>query len=299
MDAVPLLQAGSAFLLNAGFMWLVGTWFARYWLRSGGAGHAAREREIRRLDLLASGLCVAASAVALLAATAVMGDVGLRQACPMVWMMLTSTDYGHAGAVTIAAMVALLLVRRAGRAGAISDAGAGLALALFAVTRASMGHAGEDGLLSAALAAEAIHYAAAGLWTGAVLVSAWFTLDQSRIATAAIGAYDGYLERMSQAAMAAVLAIAATGVYSAWHRVGTAGHLLHTFYGLTLLVKVALVLAAVALGGYNKWVGLPAAGRAHSGLRLVRTVLRIESVVLLGVLLAASVLTTRQPPAAM
>lgn len=142
------------------------------------------------------------------------------------------------------------------------------ALALFAVTRASMGHAGEAGLLSAALAAEAIHYAAAGLWTGAVLVSAWFTLGEARICTAAIGTYDGYLERMSQAAMAAVFAIAATGVYSAWLRIGTVELPQQTFYGMTLLFKVALVLAAVALGGYNKVAGLPAARRAISGLRL-------------------------------
>jgi copper resistance protein D len=297
MDAVSLLQAGSAFLLNTGFMWLAGSWLARRWLRSGFPGRDGHARELRRLDVLAAGLGALASVAALLAATAVMGGVGLRQACPMFWMMLTSTAYGHAGAVTVAAMVALFVIRAAGRAGVPGETGAGLALALFALTRASMGHAGEDGLLSAALAAEAIHYAAAGMWTGVVLVSAWFTLEEARIRTAATGACDGYLERMSQAAMAAVCAIAATGIYSAWLRVGTVDHLRHTLYGVILLVKVALVLAAIALGAYNKFIGLPAAHRANSALRRVRTVLRIESVVLLGAVLAASVLTLQQPPA--
>lgn len=299
MDAVSLLQVTSAFLLNVGFTWLVGTWFARHWLRSNGSRGNDIASGMRRLDLAAAGLTAASSAIALLAATAVMGDVGLRDACPMFWMMLTSTDYGHAGSITIVAMLALLLIRGLGGAGRGSDIGAALALALFAFTRASMGHAGENGLLSATLAAEAIHYAAIGLWSGAVIVSAWLVLNEAQISMADIGAHDRYLDLMSQAAMAAVIAIFATGLYSAWHRVGTADHLWHTFYGMTLLLKVALVLVAIALGGYNKFLGLPAAQCSARGLRLVRAALRIESVVLLGAVLAASVLTSQPPPAAM
>nr|WP_315249488.1 CopD family protein [uncultured Duganella sp.] len=299
MDAVSLLQVGSAFLLNVGFTWLVGSWFARRWVRANGAGGTDAEPGLRRYDQLAAGLCALSSAIALLVATAVMGDVGLREACPMFWMMLTSTDYGHAGSITVAAMLALLLGRTFGSDGRASDLGAALALTLFAVTRASMGHAGEDGFLSVALAAEAVHYAAIGLWTGAVIVSAWCALSETRIGTAAIGAYDHYLDRMSQAAMAAVIAIFVTGIYSAWHRVGTVDHLQHTFYGLTLLLKVALVLVAIGLGGYNKFIGLPTASRSDQGLRKVRFALRIESVVLLAVVLAASILTSQPPPAAM
>ena len=298
MDVVSLLQVGSAFVLNLGFAWLLGSWFARRWMQSNGARRDDVEHELRRLDLWAAGLAILGSAAALLAATAVMGEVGLREACPMFWMMLSSTAYGHAGAITLAVMTTLLILRWTGR-GRAADAGVVLALALFAVTRASMGHAGEQGLLSAPLAAEAIHYAAIGVWTGAVLLSAWFALSDRRIAHAAVGASDRYLERMSQAAMAAVIAIFATGVYSAWHRIGAAVHLQQTFYGVTLVVKVALVLLAVALGGYNKFFGLPAASRSSRGLRTVRMALRVESVVLSGVMLAASILISQAPPAAM
>ncbi|KQX01369.1 copper resistance protein CopD [Massilia sp. Root418] len=299
MDAVSLLQTASAFLLNVGFAWLAGSWIARHWLRSNGANAGGVEPQLRRTDLAAAGMSTLGSVTALLAATAVMGDVGLREACPIFWMMLTSTDYGHAGSVTIAAMLAMLLIRGLGGTGRATTICASLALLLFVVTRASMGHAGEEGLLSGALAAEALHYAAIGLWTGAVLVSGWFALHDARIGTSATGAHDRYLELMSKAAMAAVIAIIATGAYSAWHRVGSAEHLQHTFYGKTLLLKVALVMLAVALGGYNKFIGLPAARRSNQGLRQVRTALRLESAVLLGAMLAASVLSTQQPPAAM
>jgi len=299
MDVVSLLQVGSAFLLNLGFTWLVGSWFARYWMHANGAARHEFEAGLRRLDLWAAGLSALASALALLIATAVMGDVGLREACPMFWMMLTSTDYGHAGGVTVLAMLGLLTLRWGGGAGRASDIGVGVALSVFAITRASMGHAGEEGLLSVALAAEALHYAAIGVWTGAVLVSAWWALSGSRIARAAASSHDRYLDLMSQVATLAVLVIFATGVYSAWHRVGSAEHLQHTFYGVTLVVKVALVLVAIALGGYNKFWGLPAASRSAQALHRVRAALRIESVVLIGVVLAASILISQQPPASM
>jgi putative copper resistance protein D len=296
MDAVSLLQLGSALLLNVGFAWLVGAWFARYWMQSTGIDRDRFEPALRKLDLLASGLSVVGSAVALLAATAVMGGVGLREACPMFWMMVTSTDYGHAGCITILAMAILFVVRWGGGTSRASDIAVGLTLATFAVTRASMGHAGEEGFWTTTLAAEAIHFSAIGIWTGAVLVSAWFSLNETRIRASEVGATDRYLNLMSQAAMVAVIGIVITGIYSAWHRVGTSDHLLRTFYGVTLMVKVALVLVAVALGGYNKFVGLPAASRSHYGVGLVRTALQIESFLLLGALFAAAILTSQQPP---
>lgn len=299
MDAVSVLQVSSTLLLNVGFAWLVGSWFARRWMRASGVGSNLFEPTLRRLDLWASGLGAASSVLALLVATAVMGGVGLREACPMFWTMVTSTDYGHAGAITILAIGAVFVVRLIGGTYRSADSFALTALLLFAVTRASMGHAGEEGLWTLILAAEAIHFSAIGVWTGAVLVSAWFALNTSAIGATGVRTTDRYLDLMSRAAMAAVIAIVVTGVYSGWHRVGSPEHLAHTSYGITLLIKVSLVLMAIALGGYNKFFGLPAASRSIAGVRLTRAVLQIESAVLLAVLLAAAVLTSQQPPAAM
>jgi putative copper resistance protein D len=299
VDAVSLLQVGSALLLNLGFAWLVGSWFARHWMRSSGVGAEDFEPALRKLDLAAAGLSAVGSASALLAATAVMGGVGLREACPMFWTMVSATDYGRAGCVTILAMTVLLLVRLASRVGRGTNIAVAAVLAVFAVTRASMGHAGEDGFWTIALAAEAIHFSAIGLWTGAVMVSGWFVLNEARVSTFAVHATDRYLDMMSRAAMLAVVAIIGTGIYSAWHRVGTTEHLLNTTYGMTLLAKVGLVMAAIALGGYNKFVGLPAASRSPRGLSLVRAVLQVETFLLLGALLAAAALTSQLPPTAM
>lgn len=298
MDEVSVLQVCSTLLINVGFAWLVGSWSARRWMRASGVDSNVFEPTLRRIDLWASGLGAASSVLALLVATAVMGGVGLREACPMFWMMVTRTDYGHAGAITILAISALFFIRLAGGARRGVDIVALLALGLFAVTRASMGHAGEEGLWTLTLAAEAIHFFAIGVWTGAVFVSGWYALRTSTIGARGVSTTDRYLDLMSRAAMAAVIAIVITGVYSGWHRVGTPEHLAHTTYGITLLIKVGFVIVAIALGGYNKYFGLPAASKSVAGVSIAKVVLRVESVVLLMVLLAAAVLTSQQPPAA-
>ena len=299
MDTASALQVASTLLLNLGFAWLVGSWFARRWLASGGVDPAAHEVALRRYDLGAAGLSAGACAASLWAATAVMAGVPLADALPSVGMMLTTTDLGRAGCITAAAMVGVFLIRLWGRAGRAAGGAALAALAAFAVTRASMGHAGEAGWWNLAVAAESIHLAAIGLWTGLVAVSGWFVLDKFRLLPIDTAASDKFLHLMSNAAILSVAALAGTGIYSAWHRVGSMENLLHSTYGIALLVKLLFVLIALALGGYNKLVGLPAASRSRPGIDLVRNVLRIESLVLCVVLLAAAILTSQQPPTAM
>lgn len=297
MDAVPLLQMVSAFVLNLGFTWLVGAWCARRWI----AGDAAPRYlpVLRRWDLAAAGLVMAASVLSLWAATAVMGGTGLGDATPMVWMMLTSTAYGHAGTISMLALVLLFGWRAAVAGNAASDIVPAAAMLIFAVARASMGHAGENGWISATMLAESVHYVGIGVWTGVVAVSGWLVLRVRGAAALAGHSASRYLDSMSLAATVALAAIIASGVYSAWHRVGATEHLLHTTYGLTLLLKIGLVLLAIALGGYNKLIGLPWASRSARGLLMVRRVLQAETVVLIGVLAAAALLTSLQPPAAM
>ncbi|PZT47106.1 copper resistance protein CopD, partial [Helicobacter valdiviensis] len=130
-------------------------------------------------------------------------------------------------------------------------------------------------------------------------VSAWVVLSGTVAGSRAVGGSDRYLNLLSQAALVAVTGIVITGIFNGWHRVGTSDHLTHTSYGATLLVKVVLVLFALVLGGYNKFIGLPAASRSLDGVGVVRKVLQIESILLLGVLISAAILTSQQPPAAM
>ncbi|TWI44933.1 putative copper resistance protein D [Pseudoduganella flava] len=281
-----MLQAGAAALLTLAFSWLAGSWCARRWLAAG-----AVPAGLRHADMAAAVLALAATLAAMWTATAMMGGLPLAEAGSMLWTMLTSTAHGHAGCVLLLLLLLLLAVRWTGRGDAVV-----LALLLaFAAVRASMGHAGEGGYGTVPHVAETVHLLAIAVWTGVVLVSGWHVLAPGMVPQAA----QGYLERMSLGATLAVVALGATGVYSAWQRLGGAAPLVHTAYGWTLLAKVALVAVALALGAWNKYFGLPAASPTAAGIGTVRRVLRIESVLLLGAVAAAALLTVQQPPAAM
>lgn len=298
MYLVPLLQAGSAVLLNACFAWLVGSMLARRWLAVAGASGATVEGTIRQYDLVAAGLGALASIGGMWAATAVMGGVSLLDARAMFWMMITTTDYGHAGCIILGAMVAVLFFRVVPFWRAARDWFVLAALAVFAVTRASMGHAGEDGWWTAAMASEAMHLIAIGVWTGVVFVSAWTAVGSTELGLPLAGT-SRYLESMSQAAMAAVLVIVVTGLFNAWLRIGTPSNLLHGLYAGAFIVKVALVGIALLMGGYNKFFSLREASKSYLGVQRVKFVLQCESILLFAVLVAAAVMTSQQPPAAL
>jgi len=293
MDAVSLLQVGTAFVQYAAFAWLAGSWCSRFWLPS------AALQALRSTDLLAAGLAALAGLAWLWAATAVMAGESLGESLPMLWTMLRTTGQGAAGSAAIAAMLAVLAARRRCRPRQACIAVQGLALLAFAVARASLGHAGESGWWSLPLLAETVHFIAAAIWSGIVCVSGWQVLRPATAAPLTPAQAGQHLAWMSHTALAAVLAIALTGLYNGVERVGAADNLLHTGYGIALLVKVVLVALAIGMGGFNKFVGMPAAASAAQGATLVRHVLLLESIVLLSVLAVASWLVTQAPPGAM
>lgn len=299
MDSVFALQVGSAVILNVAFAWLLGSWLARRWLSAAGAPRTESEGRLRLRDTTAAASGIVATAAALWASTAVMGGVGLLEATDLFWQMLTMTSVGRSGYISLAAITLVLGLRIFPSTAAWREWAVLATLGVFAFVRASMGHAGENGYWTVPFASEVVHLSAMGAWTGLVAVSASQTIaaltvqpDLKRMAI--------YLESMSVAAMAAVVAVFFTGLFNAWHRVGTFDNLFDNgVYTTALWVKVGLVGVALLLGGYNKFIGLADARGSALGLERVRFVLRAESIILLGVLIAAAVLTSQQPPAAM
>lgn len=284
-------------LLNACFAWLFGSMLARRWLAGAGAAADSVEAAIRRQDMVAAGLGSFASIGGMWAATAVMGGVGLREARPVLWTMITTTDYGVLGCISLAAMGAVLIFRAISISCVAREQLVTAALGVFAVARASMGHAGDEGWWSAAMASEALHLAAIGAWSGTVFVSAWTAVGSTRLGLSLAGT-NRYLGAMSQAAMAAVGVIAVTGLFNAWLRIGTLSNLVHGLYAGAFLVKLALVGMALLMGAYNRYLGMRAASTSYLGVQGVKFVLRCESTILLAVLVAAAVMTSQQPPMA-
>ena len=89
------------------------------------------------------------------------------------------------------------------------------------------------------------------------------------------------------------------GVYLSILRLPSLNDLWTTGYGHVLLVKIGLVLTALAWGGLHKLVAVPAVARGEPRIvgRLQRSLLG-ESMVGMAVLLAAAVLVDASPPAA-
>jgi copper transport protein len=99
-----------------------------------------------------------------------------------------------------------------------------------------------------AMPVDVIHLLAVAAWFGG-LVTVLTVLYRAPAGTQVPA---GAVRRFSTVAFGAVLALVATGTYQAWRQVGSWSALTGTRYGQLLLVKVALVLAMVALARFSR-----------------------------------------------
>lgn len=303
-----LLQAALTALINISLAWVAGILASRFWLMRQAA--AWQGPAVRRLSMAmpaALAACMVAVFLSLWTESAAMGDVAWLDAWPVFVEMLATTHYGHAGVATLALLALGMVVHRAlDRPGAGMRYVAGiLAIVLLAAAaRVTTGHAFAQGPFSIAVWVEWLHLLLMALWAGIVFVAGWVVLPHV-LASEATASREraGYLASMSNWAGAALAGILATGAYNAWRVLDSPRDLVALDYGQVLVFKVCLVLIAIALGGFNKFVGLPASLAAPSpslnvqgGLRRVIAVLRLESIALLLVLVAAAVLTNSAPP---
>jgi putative copper resistance protein D len=293
-------QVAATAVINISFAWVVGVLASRLWLMKRTAGWQTAVDK-RLASAVAAGLlvCMAGIFLSLWTESAVMGDVEWLKAGPAFSQMVASTHYGHAGAATLVFLAIALVVHwfRRGNAPSVTYLGILASLMLFtAAARVTIGHAYEHGPFSVAVAVEWLHLVFMALWAGIVFVAGWLVLPRALASDAApTKELAAYLTSMSDWAGVALAGILATGAYNAYRVLSSPRQLVEVDYGLVLLFKLGLVVIAVALGGFNKFVGLPAA-TSHRGLRTVTTALRIESVALLLVLMAAAVLTSSAPP---
>ena len=293
-------QVAATALINISFAWVVGVLTSRLWLMNQTAGwQMTVDKRLSTAMLAGLLVCMTGIFLSLWTESAVMGDVAWLEAGPAFAQMLASTHYGHAGAAALAFLAIALLVHwfRRGEAPSMTYLSILSVLLFFtAAARVTIGHAYENGPFSIAVAVEWLHLVVMALWAGIVFVAGWLVLPRvlagnstptNEVAT--------YLTSMSNWAGGALAGILATGAYNAYRVLGSPSQLIEVDYGQVLTFKLCLVVIAVALGGFNKFVGLSGA-TSQRGLRTVITVLRIESVVLLLVLMAAAVLTSSAPP---
>lgn len=272
---------------------------------------------------LAVRAALAGAAVSLLAvpvqAVAVTGDLAALWS-GLAWWETASSSFGVAAivrATLLAVLAAALLARSPAAVTLLVAAGAAGTVALD-------GHQRSVSPTWLLVAGDLLHVGAAAVWFGGlVVVTVLVARSSSRREPVAAAEL---IARFSGVALGAVVLLAIGGLAMAWPLVGQPAALLGTAYGVTLLVKLGAVAAVVGVAAYNRLrlvpaivagtspvgdVPTPPAGpvpgatvattervdRAPAAWAQLQRTLRVEVVLLVGVLLVTGVLATTQPAA--
>ncbi|HEY8977384.1 MAG TPA: CopD family protein [Burkholderiaceae bacterium] len=294
-DAIlaPLRTAAAA-VSDIGLAAMTGALATPALLHDASSGWAARRARRCRL------LFTASATTALIANLAWMWlqAISMTESPPFAALLgaadiVTGTGLGRAWVVATLALAAGLALASACRYRAFPLRALGVVLAVVATAQACMGHAAADGI-GWLVPTMAVHRLATGLWAGSVFAAALVVLN---------GSPDGmdvvrHARRLSTLATAALVGVVLTGAASAWHALGGSLAPLAPStaspWSFALEVKLALVAAAIALGGFNRFVVMPSLPGAWP--RFAR-VLRVEAVLLLAVLAVAAWLAGGEPPA--
>ena len=102
-----------------------------------------------------------------------------------------------------------------------------------------------------AVAADAIHLIATGLWGGGLLSLSWVLYRGTKRLKLPLSWAAEIVRRFSLLAIVSVAVLLVTGLYQCWVQVGTLKTLFSTDYGRVLVVKLALFLGMVGLGALN------------------------------------------------
>lgn len=304
-------QRAAVVVLNLTIAILVGANAANLWLRSASSAWAAAVLPRLRTSMRACVPVALAAYVAVLwLEAASMAEVPLATAWPAVVSVLTATHYGLAWLIGASALVVLGLTslalpahQAAGPANAVRI----LALGVFLYSRSMVSHAGAAGDFTWAVVADWVHLVLVSVWVGEVIVAGLLVLNREPAGESASRVDCArYTEQLSHSATIALTGIFITGAIGAWRGLGALENVAGNPYGTTLLVKIALVLSAAALGGVNRFVVMPGLleglRRPHTAnlgaSRRFAAVLEVEAVVLLAVLVAAAFLSSTSPPSA-
>ena len=175
----------------------------------------------------------------------------------------------------------------------------------LALTPALSGHADVQGPTVVFLPSDVLHVLAASVWVGGIacllfaLPAATRELagqQRSRLLLAT-------LARFSPLALAAVIAIAATGVVQAYIDVRGVYALFHSTYGALIIAKTVLLLALICLGWVNRERIIPALERIVAAARSpgptgveARRTMRAELALMVLVLGVTAALVAYTPP---
>lgn len=297
MTGLSIGQVALAALMDIAYAFAIGSALLERWLAlEGQPARAALERA--RASLVAACFAlVLADGLWLVYQSAEMSAVPLLPALGKIPVVLGATQIGHAWCVAFGGAVLALAAALTGRGGRRGEAVFVFAALVVALGKASMGHAADDGPWSAAVAVQALHLAATGVWGGIALAGGLTVLPALESSTTR-GVLIRVAGRLSHLAGWALAVVIATGLFNAQRGLGGAlAPLSESGWGHVLTLKGALVMLAVLLGALNRTSALPRLRKTASTVdaHTFRNVLHLEALVMVGVFIVAAVLAHMAP----
>jgi len=206
-------------------------------------------------------------------------------------------------ALFVAAGTAAIWLDRPGReqrsiAELLAFGGAAAAAAATLLVPGASGHPSQTAPRGLALTLDWLHLASGAIWIGGLvgLLVLWRSLSvATRVAGLVIA-----VPRFSAVALVSVIALAGSGTWASILHLPTLGSLWHTSYGQAIVVKIALLVGAVALASVNLLRTKPSLhvdGTVAAGAaKLLRRLVGAEVVIVAGAILTAAILSSLAPP---
>jgi copper transport protein len=210
----------------------------------------------------------------------------------------------------VAAWVALLVDRSDRRfrslAEILAETGAVLAAGAALVLPGAVGHAGQTSPRGLSVPIDWVHLIAGSVWLGGLvgLLVLWFTAGSVR----RVAALSVVVPRFSTVALGSVALLLATGTVATIDHMPALDALWDTGYGVAILVKIAILLVAMAVAAGNLLSTRPRLAVAGAGSSagdgadaaaaagLLRRLVAVEAVLVAGAVFVAALLSSLAPP---
>jgi copper transport protein len=201
----------------------------------------------------------------------------------------------------VAASIAILLDRRATPRRSIAELlsllGALLAAGAVLLAPGAAGHAAQTSPRALALLLDWLHLAAGSLWVGGLigLILLWVSLPSPERLSGLVLC----VPRFSRLALASVLVLIGSGIWASVLHLPTLASLWQTSYGLAIIVKASLLLAAITLASGNILRTVPELRGPEPTMGaavVLRRLVSGEAILVVGAIAAAAVLSSLAPP---
>ncbi|MBB5466163.1 putative copper resistance protein D [Paraburkholderia sp. CI2] len=300
-DGLWIGQVAMAALMNVSFGFAVGSALLGAWLARDGLQGTSPARpgwmRAQRSMLTATIVLVLADLGWLLYQAASMSGVALSAAFGVVPTVLTQTHVGYGWSVAFGGALVLLGTALSHGTGMLRNTLLWLAVLAIAAGKASLGHAADAGVVSAAIGMQTLHVLATSVWGGLAMASGLAVLPALGASTAR-GMLIRTATQVSNVSIVAVALVLLSGVFNAVRDSGSSFEAIQaSTWGHVLTLKLVLVALALVLGALNRTSALPRLRRTASTMdaHTFVNVMYLEALLMIGVFVVAAALSYTVP----